>query len=120
MNKFTDAVGEVKLRTLDPGHFHAALVQKSMYEQIDPTVYVYTPEGDDVSQHLARIDAFNNRAENPTSWVEKVYTGTDYLEKMRAEKPGNVMMVAGNNAKKPNTFKKLLIPESMCLPTNRW
>jgi predicted dehydrogenase len=104
--KFTGAKGEVKLMTLDPGHFHAALVQKSMYEQIDPTVYVYAPEGDDVTQHLGRIEAFNKRADQPTAWVEKVYTGTDYLEKMLAEKPGNVMMVAGNNAKKTEYIQK--------------
>ena len=104
--KFTGAAGEVKLMTLDPGHFHAGLIQKSMYGQIDPTVYVYAPEGDDVTQHLARIDGFNKRAENPTSWVEKVYTGADYLEKMLAEKPGNVMMVAGNNAKKTEYIQK--------------
>jgi len=105
---FTGAKGEVKLMTLDPGHFHAALVQKSMYEQIDPTVYVYAPEGDDVNQHLARIEAFNKRAEGPTAWVEKVYTGTDYLEKMLADKPGNVMMVAGNNAKKTEYIQKAI------------
>jgi len=104
--KFTGAKGEVRLMTLDPGHFHAALVQKSMYEQIDPTVYVYAPEGDDVTQHLGRIEAFNKRADKPTAWVEKVYTGTDYLEKMLAEKPGNVMMVAGNNAKKTEYIQK--------------
>jgi predicted dehydrogenase len=108
MSKFTGAKGEVKLMTLDPGHFHAALIQKSMYEQIDPTVYVYAPEGDDVSQHLARIDAFNKRAENPTTWVEKVYTGTDYLEKMLTEKQGNLMMVAGNNAKKTEYIQKTI------------
>jgi len=106
MSKFTGASGEVKLMTLDPGHFHAGLIQKSMYEQIDPTVYVYAPEGDDVTQHLARIDGFNKRAENPTGWNEKVYTGSDYLEKMLAEKPGNVMMVAGNNAKKTEYIQK--------------
>lgn len=104
--KFTGAKGEVKLMTLDPGHFHAGLIQKSMYEQIDPTVYVYAPEGDDVAQHLARIEGFNKRTESPTVWVEKVYTGTDYLEKMLAEKPGNVMMVAGNNAKKTEYIQK--------------
>lgn len=104
--KFTGAKGEVKLMTLDPGHFHAGLIQKSMYEQIDPTVYVYAPEGDDVAQHLARIEGFNKRPESPTAWVEKVYTGTDYLEKMLAEKPGNVMMVAGNNAKKTEYIQK--------------
>ena len=108
VSKFTGAKGEVKLMTLDPGHFHAALIQKSMYEQIDPTVYVYSPEGPDVSDHLARIEAFNKRAENPTAWVEKVYTGVDYLKKMLAEKPGNVMMVAGNNAKKTEYIQKAI------------
>jgi hypothetical protein len=29
---------KVKLITLDPGHFHAALVQKSMYPQVDRTL----------------------------------------------------------------------------------
>ena len=105
-SKFTGAKGEVKLMTLDPGHFHAALIQKSMYDQIDPTVYVFAPEGDDVNQHLGRIDAFNKRADKPTAWVEKIDTGNDYLEKMLAEKPGNVMMVAGNNAKKTEYIQK--------------
>ncbi len=105
-SKFTGAVGEVKLMTLDPGHFHAGLIQKSMYGQIDPTVYVYAPEGDDVMQHLARIEGFNKRVELPTAWVEKIYTGSDYLEKMLADKPGNVMMVAGNNARKTEYIQK--------------
>ncbi len=97
---FTGAKSEVKLMTLDPGHFHAALVQKGMYEQVDPTVYVYAPEGADVKDHLKRIENFNTRAENPTSWEEVVYTGNDFFDKMVAEKPGNVMVTAGNNAKK--------------------
>jgi len=105
-SKFTGAKGEVKLMTLDPGHFHAALIQKSMYDQIDPTVYVFAPEGDDVTQHLDRIEAFNKRTDKPTAWIEKVYTGSDYLEKMLTEKPGNVMMVAGNNAKKTEYIQK--------------
>jgi predicted dehydrogenase len=108
MPKFTGAKGEVKLMTLDPGHFHAALIQKSMYEQIDPTVFVFAPEGEDLTQHLNRIDAFNKRADKPTAWVEKVYTGSDYLEKMLADKPGNVMMVAGNNAKKTEYIQKAI------------
>jgi predicted dehydrogenase len=107
-SKFSGAKGEVKLMTLDPGHFHAALIQKSMYEQIDPTVYVYAPEGEDVTQHLGRIEGYNKRADKPTSWVEKVYTGSDYLEKMLTEKPGNVMMVAGNNAKKTEYIQKAI------------
>nr|MBC8146454.1 oxidoreductase [Bacteroidota bacterium] len=41
---FTGAKGEVKIMTLDPGHFHAALVQKEMYDQVDPVVYVFAPD----------------------------------------------------------------------------
>jgi len=67
---FTGAAGEVKLVTLDPGHFHAALVQKSMYEQVDPRVHVFAPAGPDVAEHLARIEAYNTREEDPTAWVE--------------------------------------------------
>lgn len=106
MQKFTGAKGEVKLMTLDPGHFHAALIQKSMYDQIDPNVYVYAPDGPDVTEHLARIDAFNKREENPTAWIQNVYINTDYLEKMLEDKPGNVMIVAGNNAKKTEYIQK--------------
>ncbi len=104
--KFTGAKGEVKIMTLDPGHFHAALVQKNMYEQVDPTVYVYAPEGPDVKGHLALIEQFNTRSENPTAWKEEVYTGPDFMDKMLQEKPGNVMVTAGNNAKKTEYILK--------------
>ncbi|HBL78410.1 MAG: oxidoreductase [Bacteroidetes bacterium GWF2_42_66] len=104
-NMFSGAKGEVKIMTLDPGHFHAALVQKTMYGQVDSTVYVFAPEGDDLNGHMKLIEGYNNRPENPTAWVEKVYTGADFFEKMIADKPGNVMMVAGNNSKKTEYIK---------------
>ena len=64
--KFTGKDGEVKLMTLDPGHFHAALVQKFMNKQVSPEVYVFAPEGPDVQDHLQRIEGFNSRAESMT------------------------------------------------------
>jgi predicted dehydrogenase len=90
----------VQLVTLDPGHFHAALVQKTMYPGVDSTVYVYAPEGNDLQLHLARIAAYNNRSESPAHWKEEVYTGNDFFEKMIAEKKGNMVVIAGNNQKK--------------------
>ena len=102
---FTGAKGEVKLMTLDPGHFHAALIQKVMYDQVSPTVYVYAPAGSDVEDHLNRIKGFNTRADNPTSWEEVVYTGDDYLEKMLEERPGNVVVLSGSNKKKAQYIK---------------
>ena len=96
----TAADGKFKLMILNPGHYHAALVQKSMYEQVAPDAYVYAPEGPEVQEYLKRIESFNVRSDEPTSWQEEVYTGDDYLEKMLAEKPGNVVVISGNNQKK--------------------
>jgi predicted dehydrogenase len=99
-DKFTGTKNEVKIITLDPGHFHAALVQKTMYAQIDKDVHVYAPESDDVKDHLNRINAYNKRTDNPTRWNEIVYTGADYFEKMLREKKGNLVVIAGNNKRK--------------------
>jgi predicted dehydrogenase len=98
--KFTGAKGEVKVMTLDPGHFHAALVQKTMYAQVSPTVHVYAPEGPDVEDHMNRITGFNTRAENPTSWNTVMHVGPNYLREMLTEKPGNVVVISGNNTRK--------------------
>lgn len=91
---------KVRLITLDPGHFHAALVQKTEYPNVDSTVHVYAPESPDLQLHLDRIKSFNTRTESPTEWNEVVYTGQDFFEKMIAEKKGNVVVLAGNNRKK--------------------
>ena len=94
------ASNEVRLITLDPGHFHAGLVQKFMYPQVSPVVHVYAPAGPDLQEHLKRIEGFNTRADKPTHWEEKVYAGPDFLERMLREKAGNVVVLAGNNARK--------------------
>ncbi|MCM4152720.1 oxidoreductase [Arenibacter sp. N53] len=94
------APDKVRLMTLDPGHFHAALVQKTMYKAVDSTIYVFAPQGPEVSDFLSKIESYNSRSESPTQWKINNYFGDDYLEKMIAQKPGNVMVVAGKNSKK--------------------
>lgn len=94
------AADEVRLITLDPGHFHAGLVQKFMYPQVSPEVHVYAPAGPDLQEHLKRVEGFNARTENPTRWEEKVYTGPDFLKRMLKERAGNVVVLSGNNANK--------------------
>jgi len=96
----------IKLITLDPGHFHAALVQKSMSPGIDSNVYVYAPEGPELRSHLDLIKQYNTRRESPTHWSEIIYTGNDFLEKMIAEKKGNVVVLAGNNLRKTQYISK--------------
>ncbi|MEO0331496.1 MAG: Gfo/Idh/MocA family oxidoreductase, partial [Bacteroidota bacterium] len=105
-NQFTGAEGEVKLMTVDPGHFHAALVQKFMYNQVDSVVHVYAPQGKDLQLHMQRIEGFNTRDENPTHWVEEVYTGSDFFEQMMQEQSGNVVVLSGNNAKKTEYIRE--------------
>ncbi len=99
-NMEKETTSNVRLVTLDPGHFHAALVQKTMYEGVDSVVQVYAPEGNDLQYHLDRINSYNSREENPTHWKEEVYTGDDFYEKMIAEIKGNVVVLSGNNKKK--------------------
>ena len=105
-NSNATPVPAVKIITLDPGHFHAALVQKEMYPAIDTTVYIYAPGGSELDAHLALVSQYNSRPENPTHWAEKVYTGPDYLDKMLLEKKGNVVVLSGNNQQKTEYISK--------------
>ena len=92
----------IKIITLDPGHFHAALVQKSMYPEIDSIVHVYAKDGKDLQLHLERINTYNTRSPQPTHWKEIVYKGNDFFSKMIQEKKGNLVVLAGNNQLKTN------------------
>lgn len=97
-----NGVQEVQLITLDPGHFHAALVQKYDHRPaVDSNVFVYAPEGSELIRHLELVDSYNTRTDQPTAWAEHIYIGPDFLEKMVARKEGNVVVIAGNNRNKP-------------------
>lgn len=102
----TESASKIRLITLDPGHFHSALVQKSMYDAVDSTVHIYAPNSPDVSMHLDKINGYNTREESPTHWNSVVYKGSDFFDKMLAEKAGNVVMLAGNNQKKTEYIAK--------------
>jgi predicted dehydrogenase len=91
---------EVRLITLDPGHFHAALVQKEMYPGVARQVHVYAPLGPDLLAHLARVAAFNARPHQPTAWELEVHAGPDFVGRMLAERPGNVVVLSGPNRAK--------------------
>jgi predicted dehydrogenase len=96
----------LSLIVVEPGHFHAALVQKSMYPDVDSVVHVYASEGPDVKAYLDKVEKYNASPTDPTRWKEEVYTGSDFLEKMLSEKKGNVVILAGNNQKKTDYIKR--------------
>jgi predicted dehydrogenase len=98
----------VKLLTVDPGHFHAALIQKTSYPEIDSVVHVYAPAGPDLDLHLGRINSYNTRTDAPTNWAVQTHTGSDFFEQMIASKPGNVVVLSGNNQRKTEYIVKSL------------
>lgn len=95
-----ESVKEIRLMVLDPGHFHAALVQKEMYPELSKRVDVYAPVGAEVLDYLNRVTAFNLRKQNPTSWEIELHASPDFLARMLREHPGNVVILTGRNAPK--------------------
>ncbi len=92
---------------LNPGHFHAALSLRERHALIDDDIHVFAEDGPDVDQFVDLVHAFNARPHDPTHWTLYVYRGADFLEKMLAQRPGEVVIVAGrNNEKLP--FMQLL------------
>jgi predicted dehydrogenase len=88
---------DFQLITLDPGHFHAALIQKEMYPEVSNRVAVFAPVGADLIQHLNRVVGFNSRAQKPTTWELDVHASPDFLARMLAERPGNIVVLSGRN-----------------------
>jgi predicted dehydrogenase len=79
-----------------------------MYSDIDSTVHVYAPDGPDLKMHLDRINSYNTRAENPTTWNEQLFAGEHFFERMLEEKSGNVVVLSGNNQRKTEYILKSL------------
>lgn len=96
---------EIRLMVLDPGHFHAALVQKEMYPELSRRVFVYAPLGGDVLDYLNRITAFNLRQRNPTKWEVELHASPDFLDQMLGQHPGNAVILAGRNRPKMDRVK---------------
>jgi len=121
------ASGPVRLMILDPGHFHAALVQKQMSPGIAPQVHIYAPEGPELQDYLSRIQGFNSCEQEPTRWESVVHAGPDFLNAMLRERPGNVVVMAGNNKRKTEYINlcvdagiNVLADKPMCIDVPGW
>lgn len=99
------AMPEVRLITLDPGHFHAALVQKRMLLGLSKRVEVYAPLGFDLTEHMNRVARFNSRKQEPTAWELDVHAGPDFFERMLKDHHGNAVVISGRNRGKIDRIK---------------
>lgn len=104
----TNDLPQLEIVVLDPGHFHASLLQKETLTDVSDTIRIYAPEGTGVNQYQESIDSYNQRAESPTTWKKQVYTGDDYLQKMLADHKGNVVVLAGKQFKKRRCYIRSL------------
>ncbi|MCC7175306.1 MAG: hypothetical protein IT159_08930 [Bryobacterales bacterium] len=92
--------GEARLVIVEPGHYHAALIQAEMYPRVSPRVKVYAPLGPELDDYLNRVRLFNSRQQNPTRWELDIHTGPGFFERMLGERAGNVVVFAGRNREK--------------------
>ena len=80
---------------LEPGHFHAALTLRAPQPRVSPEVFVYAGDTPERRDFLARVEGFNARAEHATAWRPVVRESGDPLAQLLAERPGDVVVVAG-------------------------
>jgi predicted dehydrogenase len=90
-------MSEYRLITLDPGHFHAALIQKEAYPGVSNRVAVYAPLSSDLTEHMNRVARFNQRKDNPTAWELDVHASPGFLARFAADRPGNIVVLSGRN-----------------------
>src|SRR5947199_3682431 len=92
---------------LDPGHFHAALTLRVPQARTADEVFVYAREGAELRDFLALVERFNRRSPRPTRWRPVVTTSDDPLERLVAERRGDVVILAGRNGGKARTIRRL-------------
>lgn len=86
-----------RLIIVDPGHFHATLLQKEMYPDIASRVSVYAPLGPELLDYLNRISLFNTRAQDPTRWEMDVHCTARSMDEVLNDRAGNVVVFTGKN-----------------------
>ncbi|HZP92162.1 MAG TPA: putative oxidoreductase C-terminal domain-containing protein [Burkholderiales bacterium] len=101
------AAGKHALVVLNPGHFHAALTLRERHPRLRDDVYVYAEDGPELESFLRLVRSFNERAAAPTCWNLHVYRGADCLQRLCAERPGDVAVVAGRNDTKMSSILRL-------------
>ena len=95
------------LAFLEPGHFHATLTLREPNPRVSPEVFVYATAGPELDDFLALVDRFNRRAERPTRWRPRARIVDDPLGHLLAERPGDVVVLAGRNGGKARVIRRL-------------
>ena len=108
------------LVVLNPGHFHAGLTLRKRHPRLNDDVYVYAEDGADVESFLRIVRTFNERPSEPTRWNLHVYRGADFLERLRRDRPGDVVVYAGKNNAKMSSIHRLHADGACVLGDKPW
>jgi len=108
------------LAFLDPGHFHAALTLAERHPRVTDELFVYAPPGEELDDFLALVEAFNRRSERPTAWRPVVRAGGRSLERLAADRPGDIAIIAGRNDTKMSAIRRLHDAGSHILADKPW
>jgi predicted dehydrogenase len=103
-----------RLIFLEPGHFHAALTLRERHPLVSDEIVVYAavPPGEgagggDAAEFFGLVEAFNRRPERPTAWRPVLRAGPEPLARLLAERPGDVVILAGKNDRKMGLVRAL-------------
>ena len=79
------------LTVVDPGHFHAALIQKSAHPCLCDTVKVYAPQGPELDAYLAAVKDYG---------VQQLHCSEDFLQDLPEAGKGDFVVLSGDNSRK--------------------
>ncbi len=85
---------------VNPGHFHAGLILRRRHPELSRDVYIFSEAGVDLDNYMKLVNAFNERADEPTDWIYHVYTGPDFLDRAVQSQVGDIAVFAGRNDEK--------------------
>ena len=108
------------LAFLEPGHFHATLTLREAHPDVAPDVFVYAAPGAELDDFLGLVERFNRRAERPTRWRPRVRSSADPLAGLLAERPGDLVVLAGRNAGKAQVIRQLHAADLHVLADKPW
>lgn len=111
---------DLRMITVDPAHFHAAQLHLGPIPGFSRDAWVYAPVGKDLPAYLNFIANLNARSAQPDHWRHHIYMGAGFFERMLQERPGDVVVLAGRNAKTIDYISRSLAAGLHVLADKPW
>lgn len=100
--------GEKTMVMIDPGHYHAALIQKNHLPGVSDIVRVYAPECMELDSYLSTVRSFNQREDDATGWREELHISDCFLDSLPPASKGDFVVLAGKNRNKATYIKRAI------------